>query len=550
MVKSIPIVFIIFSIWSEIALAELMTQLSRTNIDELESVELTIRANGTRSVEELDLTELEVNFQIMNTNTSSQYQYINGNEQSWVDYQITLKPKKPGQLVIPSLNIGTAKSKPINLTVRPISKSLRKEINELVFFEVETSKKSIYVQEQLIFTRRLIYSNGVQLYNEIPGPPKIENALVLTLGETKSGTTQRNGKKYGVVEQTFAIFSEKSGFLEIPSINITASVRLIEGGRVSRKGVRVSTQKIKTEVVPVPSVYPKDKPWLPAHAVILSQTITPSTNNDQVNVGETLERRIRVRIDGNTGSILPSLSSQLPANLFREYPASPVIEDDMSGSSVTGFRTETSSVVPLQPGELLLGKEQITWWDTISDELRNSKLDSTQVSVTGSPIQLKNTEQTESITSEKKQTDNSIEAEENRTPSLSTEPSYWKEVSALIISFAFLCLVFLGLNNKKGNHDNRKMYRNLIRSTRTNDAKIIKVALQQIQSSEIDQRSMIVFTQILTILNDYLYQDKEDTFLTKDDQKKIDSLTRELNQLGIQQQNRRSPYALPPLYNH
>ena len=144
MVKSIPIVFIIFSIWSEIALAELMTQLSRTNIDELESVQLTIRANGTRSVEELDLTELEVNFQIMNTNTSSQYQYINGNEQSWVDYQITLKPKKPGQLVIPSLNIGTAKSKPINLTVRPISRSLRKEINELVFFEVETSNKSIY----------------------------------------------------------------------------------------------------------------------------------------------------------------------------------------------------------------------------------------------------------------------------------------------------------------------------------------------------------------------------------------------------------------------
>ena len=226
--------------------------ISRTN--------LVYRSRNNEGLVDQEYSCLEVNFQIMNTNTSSQYQYINGNEQSWVDYQITLKPKKPGQLVIPSLNIGTAKSKPINLTVRPISKSLRKEINELVFFEVETSKKSIYVQEQLIFTRRLVYSNGVQLYNEIPGPPKIENALVLTLGETKSGTTQRNGKKYGVVEQTFAIFSEKSGFLEIPSINITASVRLIEGGRVSRKGVRVSTQKIKTEVVPVPSVYPKDKP--------------------------------------------------------------------------------------------------------------------------------------------------------------------------------------------------------------------------------------------------------------------------------------------------
>ena len=34
--------------WTQTLQAELATQLSRTNIDELESVQLTIRASGTR----------------------------------------------------------------------------------------------------------------------------------------------------------------------------------------------------------------------------------------------------------------------------------------------------------------------------------------------------------------------------------------------------------------------------------------------------------------------------------------------------------------------
>ena len=171
MVKTVLLILVI-SIWSTASSAELSTRLSRSSIDELESVQLTIRANGTRSVEELDLSELEKNFQVLNTNTSSQYQYINGNEQSWVDYQITLKPRIAGTLTIPSLTIGNEISLPLTLKVRPISQSLRDEINQLVFFEVETSKESVYVQEQLLFTRRLVYSNGVQLYNEIPGPQK------------------------------------------------------------------------------------------------------------------------------------------------------------------------------------------------------------------------------------------------------------------------------------------------------------------------------------------------------------------------------------------
>ena len=543
MVKTVLLILVI-SIWSTASSAELSTRLSRSSIDELESVQLTIRANGTRSVEELDLSELEKNFQVLNTNTSSQYQYINGNEQSWVDYQITLKPRIAGTLTIPSLTIGNESSLPLTLKVRPISQSLRDEINQLVFFEVETSKESVYVQEQLLFTRRLVYSNGVQLYNEIPGPPKIANALVLILGETRSGTTERNGKKYGVVEQRFAIFPEMSGKLEIPAIDITASVRLIERGRVSRKGVRVSTTDLLVNVMPVPEAYPEEAPWLPAQAIILTQTLEPGVS--KANVGDTLQRRIQVRIDGNTGSILPSLNAQPSESLFSIYPTAPSIKDDTSGDSVIGFRTESSSIVPLQPGQLSLGETSITWWDTVSNEVRISVLADSRISAAGSAIYRDYEEQRKIRDVKPEVSKSEPEVIADNTEQSSFINFYWKEILAVILSLSTLYL-FGQFVLKITNNSQRKSYQLLIKAIRRDSAKEIKQALKEINLENKTQRARA--DEILEILNNYIYSQNPLETLTETDRTMLTQLVGRMKETekAKRQENK---YQLPPLFNH
>ena len=543
MVKTVLLILVI-SIWSTASSAELSTRLSRSSIDELESVQLTIRANGTRSVEELDLSELEKNFQVLNTNTSSQYQYINGNEQSWVDYQITLKPRIAGTLTIPSLTIGNESSLPLTLKVRPISQSLRDEINQLVFFEVETSKESVYVQEQLLFTRRLVYSNGVQLYNEIPGPPKIANALVLILGETRSGTTERNGKKYGVVEQRFAIFPEMSGKLEIPAIDITASVRLIERGRVSRKGVRVSTTDLLVNVMPVPEAYPEEAPWLPAQAIILTQTLEPGVN--KANVGDTLQRKIQVRIDGNTGSILPSLNAQPSESLFSIYPTAPSIEDDTSGDSVIGFRTESSSIVPLQPGQLSLGETSITWWDTVSNEVRTSVLADSRISAAGSAIYRDYEEQRKIRDVKPEGSKSEPEVIADNTEQSSFINFYWKEILAVILSLSTLYL-FGQFVLKITSNSQRKSYQLLIKAIRRDSAKEIKQALKAIDLENKTQRARA--DEILEILNNYIYSQNPLETLTESDRTMLTQLVDRMKETE-KVKRQENKYQLPPLFNH
>ena len=543
MVKTVLLILVI-SIWSTASNAELSTRLSRSSIDELESVQLTIRANGTRSVEELDLSELEKNFQVLNTNTSSQYQYINGNEQSWVDYQITLKPRIAGTLTIPSLTIGNESSLPLTLKVRPISQSLRDEINQLVFFEVETSKESVYVQEQLLFTRRLVYSNGVQLYNEIPGPPKIANALVLILGETRSGTTERNGKKYGVVEQRFAIFPEMSGKLEIPAIDITASVRLIERGRVSRKGVRVSTTDLLVNVMPVPEAYPEEAPWLPAQAIILTQTLEPGVS--KANVGDTLQRKIQVRIDGNTGSILPSLNAQPSESLFSIYPTAPSIKDDTSGDSVIGFRTESSSIVPLQPGQLSLGETSITWWDTVSNEVRISVLADSRISAAGSAIYRDYEEQRKIRDVKPEVSKSEPEVIADNTEQSSFINFYWKEILAVILSLSTLYL-FGQFVLKITSNSQRKSYQLLIKAIRRDSAKEIKQALKAINLENTTQRARA--DEILEILNNYIYSPNPLETLTESDQTMLTQLVDRMKETE-KVKRQENKYQLPPLFNH
>ena len=191
-------------------LAELRAALSANVIDELDSVQLVVRDIGTRQSETPDLSGLERDFHVLGVNTSSQYRFVNGKAQSWVDYQISLQPKRTGELIIPPIRIGQQSTESIPITVRALSADMRRKIDALVFYEMELSSDSVYVQSQLLLTRRLVYADGVQLYGGQLEAPVLDGAQVFALGEGQSSVIQRDGKTMGSYEQRYAIFPSKA----------------------------------------------------------------------------------------------------------------------------------------------------------------------------------------------------------------------------------------------------------------------------------------------------------------------------------------------------
>ena len=186
--------------------AELRAALSAQIIDELDSVQLVVRDIGTRQSETPDLSGLERDFHVLGVNTSSQYRFVNGQAQSWVDYQITLQPKRTGELIIPPIGIGQQRTDSMPISVRALSADMRRKIDALVFYEMELSSDSVYVQSQLLLTRRLVYADGVQLYGGQLETPVLGGAQVFALGEGQSSVIQRNGRIMGSYEQRYAIF--------------------------------------------------------------------------------------------------------------------------------------------------------------------------------------------------------------------------------------------------------------------------------------------------------------------------------------------------------
>ncbi len=352
-------------------------------VDEMETVQLRLRADGVGNQvdTQLDLSELEKDFEVLGTNSSSQFQILNGQTSSWIEYRISLRPKRTGTLTIPPISVLGERSQPLQIAVRPLSPEVRQAIDRLVFFEVDVEPNPVYVQAQALLTRRLYYSSGVQIYSDLPGAPDLPNAVVLPLGDTRSTTEVRPQGRYGVLVQTYAIFPEHSGALTIPEISVASSVRLQSGDRTRRSGIRVRSPELRLEVLPVPSAYPADQTWLPAKQVSISDAWEPGSL--AFEAGKPVRRTLSVRVTGNTGSAIPPLDPHLPGRVFKEYPEPVAISEETAAMDLVGTREQPYSIVPVAPGALQLPEIQLTWWDTVNDRVRVATVAAQRTQVAG-----------------------------------------------------------------------------------------------------------------------------------------------------------------------
>ncbi|MCZ6711991.1 MAG: BatD family protein [Gammaproteobacteria bacterium] len=362
--------------------AAVVTSLEPRLVDEMDTVRLTLRVTDRTKTETLDLAPLERDFEVLSNNTQSQYRSVNGRVEAWVQYQISLRPRRPGELVVPSIAIGDERSDAVKLIVRAMDPKIKQAIERLVFFETELSENPVYVQAETVLTRRLYYSNSVQIYSDLPGLPELSNAVVIPLGDTRSHTTVLDGQRYGVLEQQFAIFPEHSGTLVIPEISITSSVRLQSRGRVRRSGIRISTNEARLEVLRIPAEYPRDQPWLPASDVRIDETWSPGQAS--YALGEPLNRSLSVTAMGNTGSAIPPLGIGFSDEHFKWYPQAPSLDDDNTGSHIIGNRIEEYSLIPIKSGPAPLVEVAVTWWDTTAGQVRVAKLPHRLLRITGS----------------------------------------------------------------------------------------------------------------------------------------------------------------------
>jgi hypothetical protein len=336
-----------------------IASIDRSVIAKDDTLGFTIRSYKTNSSAP-DLSPLENNFYVIANNQSSRFVNRNGQSESWTEWQISLIPKRIGQLTIPPIRVNGETTQALYVNVQPSIPVSAGEIKP-VYIESEIDRESVYVQQQFIYTLRIFQS--IQLENMNISEPEFDNAAMEKM-EQNSFQRRIMNTPYRVHELRYAIFPQETGELIIPEMVFTANQVETKRSAFSLPGQGKTIRKISKQhtitVKAPPTDYGKEL-WLPAESLKLVETWSQSL--DDVHVGDSITRSITLNAQGLLKSQLPPF--QMPKLPFANtYPDQGQSETTTSIQGASSSRTDNIAIIPTRAGTLTLPEIRIKWWDT------------------------------------------------------------------------------------------------------------------------------------------------------------------------------------------
>ncbi|MFP5413819.1 MAG: BatD family protein [Gammaproteobacteria bacterium] len=341
------------------AMEELAASVDRTTLASGETLELTLTYPG-KAAEDPDFSPLDTDFEILDHSRRNQVSMVNGSFSATSIWRLTLAPKRAGDLQIPPLTAGDARSHALSIQVT-LGASESTTAERPVFAEAILDKEQAVPGEQVMLSLRLY--TRIDLSNLSMEPLAVPGAELIQIAENKYHK-EIQGQTYQVIELRYALIPEQEGELNIPGARFGA--RTLEGhdpfARAFGGGgrpLRISSEPRTLPVTARPAGAATS--WLPVQALHVEQKW--STAASQVQLGEPITRTITLTATGTTSARIPPLELSAPQG-YRRYPDQPELHDDATAAGLSGRRVESFAVVADQPGPLALPPIRVRWWNT------------------------------------------------------------------------------------------------------------------------------------------------------------------------------------------
>ncbi len=339
-----------------------------------ESVTLNIETDQPGGGEP-DLSALGSDVRVLGSSSSTQISVVNGQQSMRTLWGVVLEPVAAGVIGIPALEVRGQRTEPLRLSVLPASARPR-DVDADVLLEVEAAPENPYVQQQVIYTVRLLYA--VTLLDGQLDEPSAAGADIRRLGGDATFSRDMGGRRYNVVERRYALTPLASGELRIEAPRFRG--RALAGGRANRMfdpGTPVSAagEALTLEVRPRPAS--AGEPWLPAQSLDYSAQTSAA---GALKVGEPVTLSLRLSARGLSAEQLPELV--LPTIDGAEvYPDQEASQSREGPRGIEGERSRSFAVVPNRAGTLELPRLVIRWWDVAADEMREAVIEAQRFEV-------------------------------------------------------------------------------------------------------------------------------------------------------------------------
>lgn len=449
--------------------SDLTATVDRNQIGIDETLNLRLRYSGNASGGQPDFELLEQDFDILSRQQSNQYRVINGRAESFVEWALTLAPKREGKLFVPSLHYHGNVSDAIPVTVTEAGASPQSGDRQ-AFLEVELDKEQIHVQEQLLVKVRLYTTIG--LHDIATEPLQVPGAHVEKMDEQRY-ERRIGGVAHAVYELTYALFPESSGELQIPPLNYVAVAGRRDPFSLFNRNsqrLRLRSQPQSIQVLPKPDSY-SGAHWLPAASLGLVQTW--SQDPETFKVGEPITRIITLRAEGLRAAQLPPLS-KLDVEGLKTYPDQPQQDDQIGPNGITGSRIETTAIVATKPGDYQLPAITVTWWDTKSGQQRATQLPAFRFSVSGAAAAASSESQLPSA-----------EAKPSTTPAVGDDFHFWKTLAIAALASHLLWLAYFIHLRSSARNSRASVRENAARNGRQQRVQALEQAAQDGDAAQI-----------------------------------------------------------------
>ena len=362
-------------LFCQLLMAEITVKVDRDPVLVDESFNIVFESDQNIDAEP-DFSPLNKSFTILNRSNRTSSKYINGKSsysQMWI---LSVISNKSGTLDIPSIRFGNESTKPLSVNVVASATATNNKTKDDIFIEIDINTKQPYVQAQVIYTVKLY--RAVVTNNASLSEPELTGgqAIVNKLGEDSSFETQRNGKRYVVIQRQYVIFPQSSGNLKIEPLIFQGQT----GGAGSffsfdpfgpqPKSIVKRSERVELDVQPIPDFFTGDT-WLPANQLTIQEqwSVDPSS----LKQGEATTRTLTLTANGLAASNLPAIKSHLPAEL-KQYPDQPEFEEKNNANGYIGIRRDKMAIIPTEGGDYTLPAIKIPWWNTDTDQMEIAEL--------------------------------------------------------------------------------------------------------------------------------------------------------------------------------
>jgi len=485
-------------LWATIAQAKLTAEVSETEISKEQRFKLTLTQDNKKDSEIPDLTPLQKEFNIIGTERSISYQFINGQASSLIQWVIILTPKKEGHLTIPPIKVGNETSSAITLNVTSTPASNKKHrkskgSGKHVLLKTEISPEKPYVNQQITYTVKL-YTNKSLLDADYQGP-QVENALMLPLGQTKRYQSYLDGESYAVEEQKYALFPQQSGPITIQPPEFKALIYDVVPSRT-----KVSGKMKQLTVQPIPVKY-KGTHWLPAKEVHLSESYNQL--GPSLNPGDTLTRTIEIEAVQAPAQLLPRIKLQ-GNDQFKVYPQKPKEKNTIRQGELVGNSITKMTYLISKSGTIVLPEFRLHWFNTSTGKEEVAVLPPKTIHIKTAANQ-QNTTPPNSTTSQNQELKPDSNQKENKV--IQTKNSNWLPwLLASFFALAWLITISLWIFQKNTvffkKHHQKKVMKKLYSSCENNNIYQARDALLSWAKIQWPDRTLLNLADLSKIVHD------------------------------------------------